>query len=297
MAVKKKTSSLETGKKKTVSSVKKTATASKTTSKKVNTKTTQNVQKKSKTQSSTTVTLPNLDVEKILLLHYGKGNVDVDENDDGIQETILDYDEYNINDILHESGKQSKRSTIFLDPHKGQVKLWSIMIDFTLRGALPRFTNMACWTCRNKFTSHPIGCPIKYINSRKDCEDEKIKEWFKENNLLLDDKDGYFLTEGVFCMFPCVKSYIFNELSRTKSPKYKKALGLLSLMYFKLTGNISVIPHAGSWKITKDWGGHLTPQEYRASVGSLEYTETTNIRRPYMFCTSQYIQERRIKDE
>jgi hypothetical protein len=249
--------------------------------------------KKPAPKSKTQVILRGIDVTKVLLLHYG---VDDDGEDDGITETVLDYDEYNINDLLHETGKKSKRSTMFFDPHKGQIKMWAVMADVTENGPLPRRTNKPCWWCRCKFHTNPIGCPIKYTAYGK-TPSKTIIRWFEENNIPLKDRDGWFETEGVFCMFSCVKAYILNELSRTKSPKYKKSLTLLTLLYSKLTGELAVIPRSGTWKTTTEWGGHMTPQEYRASIGPLEYTETVNVRRPYMFSTSQYIQERRLKDE
>lgn len=257
-------------------------------------KTKQAISKKSsESVSKTQVILRGLDVTKVLLLHYG---VSDDGEDDGITETVLDYDEYSINDLLHESGKTSKRSTMFFDPHKGQIKMWAIMADVTENGPLPRRTNKPCWWCRCKFHTSPIGCPVKYTAYGKSTS-KTIIRWFEENNIPLKDRDGWFETEGTFCMFSCVKAYILNELSRTKSPKYKKSLTLLSLLYCKLMGELAVIPRSGTWKTTTEWGGHMSPQEYRASIGPLEYTETINVRRPYMFSTSQYIQERRLKDE
>jgi hypothetical protein len=84
-------------------------------------------------------------------------------------------------------------------------------------------------------------------------------------------------------------------MSKRKSPKYKKAMDLLSLLQYKLFGEIFHIVPSSTWKTTVDWGGHLTPAESRASIGSLEYTETVNNLRPYMFCSSNWIREKKLK--
>jgi len=39
----------------------------------------------------------------------------------------------------------------------------------------------------------------------------------------------------------------------------------------------------------------LTILEFRATFGKIEYLETVNTRRPYMYCSSQYIAEKKIK--
>lgn len=170
------------------------------------------------------------------------------------------------------------------------------MFDFVQNGALPRYTTRPCWWCRNKFSSHPIGCPIIYHPEPK-SEEKKLHvlDIFRKSNLPVDNGTDFFETEGLFCTFPCVKAYILDQIARTKSIKYAKALTLLTLLYSKLVGDIAVIPVAPSWKVLIEWGGHLTPQEYRSSMGLLEYIETVNTKRPYMYPSSAYIQEIRVK--
>jgi len=250
----------------------------------------------SEEETNTIFSLENIIPSEVLFLHYGFGLTD-DEDDEDIQETPIDIDgeDIGINEILHEKSKKSKRSIMFLDPHKCYIKYWGVMIDMTINGPLPRYTSKPCWYCRNRFASHPIGCPIKYHTSKEEGPSkERIEEVFSRLNLTIEDGTDFFETEGLFCTFPCVKSYILDELSRTKSPKYKKSLTHLTLLYKKIFGMITTIPAAPSWKLTEDWGGHLSPQEYRASTGMLEYVETINVKRPYMFCSSTLVRERRL---
>lgn len=237
------------------------------------------------------ITLHNLDVEEILSSYYGSN-----EKDDGIVETKIKFDNEctNINDLLHERGSMSKRTVTFFDSRKSKIKLWGNMIDIAQNGALPLYTTKPCWWCRSTFKTLVLGCPIFYYNSEDPAKKSLVLEHFQEGNLPTDCGTDFFGTEGIFCSFTCIKSYILDEISRTKMSRYQKALTLLTLLRLKLTGELAVTPTADSWKVLIDWGGHLTPSEFRASTGLLEYKNTVNIRRPYMYSTSAYIQERRV---
>jgi hypothetical protein len=245
------------------------------------------------------ITLTNINASEILLYHNDYIN-EAEIFSDDIQETVVEFsnckEDIAIGNLLHEKSKKSKRSIMFLDPHRCKVKFWETMIDLTSNGPLPRYTNNPCWWCRNKFSTHPIGCPIRY-NYQKNTglDKERIEERMEDLNLPLDQGNDFFETEGVFCTFPCVKAYIIDQISRTKSPNYRKALTLLTLLYLKLMGSLDPIPTAGTWKLTSEWGGHMSPLEFRSSNGVLEYIETVNTKRPYMFCSSNLIKEKRLK--
>ncbi len=236
----------------------------------------------------TILTLKNIDAAQVLLSHYG-----FTSETEEIPETILSVDiPIKINDLLKE---KSNRCIYFLDNSKNRVKYWVNMIDITQGMALPIRTAKPCWWCRHSFTTRPIGCPIKY-SAQKDegLEKERIEERFKELNYS-DDTNDFFETEGFFCSFPCVKSFIQDQKSRSRTSRYRESQTLLTLLYEKLFGEKITIPRAPSWKMTTDYGGHLTPEEFRSTFGRLEYDETVNIRRPYMFASSGYIQETRVR--
>lgn len=245
-------------------------------------------------------TLKNINVEDLLSYHYGETLQTDNTQEDDIPQTIIDYgNDISIKTLMHEKGKKSRRSIIFLDPHKGKVKYWLNMIDIFFQKTLPLYTTKPCWNCRSTFKTHPIGCPLVYKkrDGKTDTDVNIIKKKFKELNLPLDQGTDYFETEGIFCTFPCVKEYILDELSRNNSAKYNRALTLLTLMTEKLTGEMVEIPVVGdrTWKLLESAGGHLTPKEYRSIPGILEYTQSVNTRRPYMFCSSSYIQEKMVK--
>lgn len=195
-----------------------------------------------------------------------------------------------INDLLHE---KSKKYRMYIDPHKCKRKIWINMIDNRF-GALPNQINKPCWWCRATFRAKPIGCPMKYHsdNSEGMVKDLFIKK-LHEYNLPTDTTD-FFETEGVFCSFPCVKSYIMEQLSITKGGQYSHSLTLLTLLYKRLTGKVAHIPVSFPWEIQKEWTGHLTTEEARASVGKLWYEKTPTPIRPFMYNINHCFKESRL---
>jgi hypothetical protein len=149
---------------------------------------------------------------------------------------------------------------------------------------------MPCWWDRHTFVTKPIGCPIRYFHEQGAEIEKRVREKFKQYNYNTDAID-FFETEGVFCSFPCVKAYIIDKGNKQK---YKESLTLLTLLHSKVFGKVLSIPPAGSWKLLKEYGGHLDITSFRNTSGRVEYTETVNVRRPYMFCSSEYIEEHRV---
>lgn len=281
--------------------------------------------------SSTTFVLKDISAIQTVLSTYafrgGSGKLlsmdDEDGGDDEIPQTLLsggiDVDmDIPIVDLLHE---KSKRAYYFLDARKVQNKFWGIMIDATINGPLPGTTQKPCWWCRHKFNTRPIGCPLKYnTHKTSGVEKERFEEKLKAANLETSTND-FFETEGMFCSFPCCKAFILDQKG---SVKYKESLTLLSILFSILfstdkhpVGIFSLgrtkkktltiknhpedvneeldFPAAPSWRLLKDYGGHLTIEEFRSTFGKLEYDLTVNTRRPYMYSSSQYVSEKKIK--
>lgn len=208
-----------------------------------------------------------------------------------------------------QSARKNKRSMIFMNQYKNQSRMFAVMIDVTQNGALPRMTHRPCWWCRSSFSSIPVGCPIKYNkNTPGTLEAKRFDEYLKSINIVSDGSNDFFETEGIFCTLSCAKAYALDQLQRTSSPRYKDSLILLNLIKEKTDPCVgghggqaghgsqdSTIPIAPSWKMIDEWGGHLTPREFRESFGLVEYKETINLRRPLLYSTSQYFQEKKIK--
>ncbi len=237
------------------------------------------------------VTLRGIDVENVLYHHYGDHTtnstcVDVEDDNKGTYQRVPQK----------QNARKNKRSMIFTSHTKNQSRMYAVMIDVTQNGALPRITHRPCWWCRTSFTNTPIGCPIRYVTCKKgSLEEKRFNEYIKKINLTSDGTTDFFETEGIFCSLSCAKAHVIDELSKGKT-KFKKSLTLLSLMRTRSGDNSNdPIAVAPSWKLINEWGGHLSIQEYRESFGRVEYVETVNARRPMLYSTSQYFQEKIIR--
>ena len=148
--------------------------------------------------------------------------LDMDDNGDSIPQTLLSQGEVNemtdipVADLLYE---KSKRAYYFLDTRKMQNKFWSVMIDVTANGPLPNTIQKPCWWCRHKFSTKPIGCPLKYHSQKSSgIEKERFEEKLKAANLPTTTND-FFETEVYFAAFHVVKhsSSIKKDLSNIKN--------------------------------------------------------------------------------
>ncbi len=229
-------------------------------------------------------TLKDVDGKALISIHFAE--VEKDE----IVETVVPT-ELTVTELLHD---RKKGTYYFYDSTKTKTKYWLNMFDSDSRKAVPLYTTKSCWWCKAGFTTHPIGCPISYEANASGEKKKMFDEYLASMNITSTNSSDYFVTEGVFCSFPCLKAYIIDNCSRNFGGRYKESCTYLTLMYFKLYGEMSQIPRAGSWKMIKEWGGPLTIDEFRQTYGKLLYTETPNVRRPMMYCSSTYIKESRL---
>lgn len=106
-----------------------------------------------------------------------------------------------------------------------------------------------CWNCRHTipFEWHPLGIPLKY----RAAEDA-------------------FEVEGVYCSFNCIMAYLQEHTEY----RYKDSSVLLGMMYrkiFNVMKRVTEICPAPSWKLLRDYGGHLSIDEYRKCFQTTEY--------------------------
>lgn len=234
------------------------------------------------------IILRGLDIEGLLYKHYGDQAYNAVTLIEDVQQRVPQK----------QNARKNKRCMIFTNQQKNQSRMYAVMIDITQHHSLPRITSRPCWWCRTGFTSIPIGCPIKYNKNNPGTLDaERFAQHIKQMNLVTDGTCDFFETEGLFCSYSCAKSYALEELSKGKM-RFKKSLTLLSLLRSKSEGPEAVsepISSAPSWKMINEWGGPLSIKEFRDSPGRVEYVETVNVRRPMMYSTSQYLQEKTIR--
>lgn len=237
------------------------------------------------------IIIKSFDLLEFLKQNYGIGD---NVNDTDIPSTRVD--------LYIDRTKRSKKEKplLFFDQNKYQLKFWSTMTAYTNAVLLPHDTTKPCWQCRLKINKMPLGCPLKYFNAIKDPVMIGIFKTFlisKNYDIPEDENDlEYFESEGMFCRLSCIKSYILEQLTLTKLPKYRKALTLLKLLQTILsTDPPTPIITAISWKLNQEWGGPFTPTEYRALCGKKEFQQTINIKRPCMLSSGTYFQELCIK--
>lgn len=205
---------------------------------------------------------------------------------DNITDFIEDVPEVDISFI-------SNRSENFLDTKKIKRKLWPIMIDCAEDCIIPTRVDKPCRNCHHKYETRPLGCPVEYYPHKDDdtVERTRIKNFLKKNNFSTDKTD-FFETEGLFCSFPCVKSYIMTCLSLYPlSSKYMNALSYLTILYKKLLGGSGNIPSALPLETLKCYGGHLNIDEYRSNAGVLTFDQAVTTKRPLMFARTSFLEE------
>ena len=176
----------------------------------------------------------------------------------------------------------------YIDESTKNYKCLVSMYDI-MNKPLPKSTNISCYWCKHKFSSVPLGCPIKYIPSEivkkyiseitKDKYEIKknisknTRIYIEENienieNITLKKKE-YFQTDGIFCSFNCCIAFINNN---KYNPLYCNSINLLSKMYCTYFNKqyMNIIP-APNWRLLLDFGGQLTIEEFRESFYKAEY--------------------------
>ncbi len=203
--------------------------------------------------------------------------------------------EENHTTLLRNSPAPTNTKTVkyFIGPHKNTKKYLFSMVDVHDYGSLPIYTSKPCWWCRHSFTTSPIGLPLEYYSHEALSRHKSARDATLIKANLPVDMNDFFITDGLFCSFPCCKAF-YNDSCRDET-KYCESLTHLLLLYTKLTNRtLLTIPEAPHWKMLKAYGGSLTIEDFRATFGKLEYIQTSNIKRPYMYTCSSIVQERSL---
>jgi hypothetical protein len=166
----------------------------------------------------------------------------------------------------------------FLDPSKQH---YLSMIDLQTHRPVHGYH---CFWCRNVFTTSPIGCPIRYQPRQwlRKCKSEVTHETYTlqqsvPEHVSVEGYDGVdvpqrkvFLTEGVFCSFNCCLAYIQDHRGQIR---YRHSAVYLHRMHRHVFGSdVPPIQPAPSWTLLKEYGGTMTIQEFRNTLGTYTYT-------------------------
>lgn len=232
--------------------------------------------------------LKNVNIEEVNKL-YGLtiiSNLEKEKNDS--LKTTTKINEVISQDIEH--------SVTFLDENKRENKCKATMIELLTNKIIPDKTYIKCFWCKHQFDTKPIGCPIKYVNPLIEksyiSQITKDKYYMRENIVksklkqILDQNDpqfditafpsDYYLTDGVFCSFNCVLSFIKDN---NQDVLYKESYALLHCLYYDLVGKkIAKIISSPHWRLLSDFGGPLSIEEYRKNLNFIDFKFLFNIR-------------------
>jgi len=158
-----------------------------------------------------------------------------------------------------------------------------ISMSKLLNKELPTTTNIHCFWCRDAFTTPPIGCPIKYIPHIlfKSYYSELSKDIYSIKGPITpemytdySDKDNineknYYITDGIFCSFNCCLAFIHD----TNDILYSDSLNLLAQYFYCFFDKTISINPAPSWRLLKNYGGHLSIQKFRENFNNITYID------------------------
>ena len=241
-------------------------------------------------------TLKNVDTEKVDK-KYGITLISNISNIDSQPNNITKITELTENFV-----NKPQNLISFLDDSKKIYQCNISMIDYSTQKELEKNKNKyKCYWCRHYpvTNSIPIGCPINYISSKaiKSYHSEvskdnytikenitSFKRKFYENNKkpfvfstlkdieipqLVINREEYYITDGIFCSFNCLKSYIKNN---KHIRLYEQSELLMNKMYYDITGikNIN-INEAPNWRMLEEYGGKLTINQFRENFNKVSY--------------------------
>lgn len=202
--------------------------------------------------------------------------------------------------------KEDAQYFSFLDESKRDHHCVVTMKSFLSKNTYPQETSHHCFWCRHPFSFRPIGCPIQYVPHRilssyhSDITRDEYTlrenispsqlEYVKTNNETLANQDtylekrDYFLMDGIFCSFNCCLAFIHDN---SKNPLYVHSEMFLLNIYSQLFGkDARVLEPAPSWRLLKDYGGHVSIEEFRCNFYRIDYRDVHNVILPFPECKS-----------
>ena len=204
----------------------------------------------------------------------------------------------------------------FMDECKKEHQCVTTMLSSTKNEALADQTTLHCYWCRHPFPYRPIGVPLSYVPNRVH------KQYFSEitndvyilreniNDSLVQDQNvsetteahkkprvvlqprNYYISEGTFCSFNCSLAYIRDQRS---NPTYAESESLLLKIYHETYGYEATKLHASpSWRLLRNYGGHLTIEDFRRNLFKIDYKTLGNVVLP-TFRPIGFLFERQVR--
>lgn len=182
----------------------------------------------------------------------------------------------------------------FLNEIKMSKKCVVSMVDYLTKNDIHQGTKKIARSCfwdRNPFDWLPIGCPIRYIPAYNMLQ---IRSEITRDNVVLKENindnvsesspnprcitEAYYETDGFFCSFNCCLSFIKNEKMNSL---YTQSESLLYKMYYEIFSeelskkgkfDLKIVP-APHWRLLKEYGGHLSINEFRDNFYKTNYKD------------------------
>lgn len=239
--------------------------------------------------------LKNIDISTTLskygLLRQNTSNISTISNE---KDDFVSSKTTRISDIITQ--ENSDQVISFLDENKRKYNASVSMIDWMKNDKLPLTTPIKCFWCKHSFSSRPIGCPIKYINSIVEKSYlsyiTKDRYYMKENvtqtklnGICKDDSSeiihisplpkNYYLTDGCFCSFNCMIAFIRDS---SHDLFYKESYSLAHGMYYDFYGKKAPLKSAPHWRLLEDFGGTKTIVEFRDSFDTVSFDHMFTVR-------------------
>ena len=152
-----------------------------------------------------------------------------------------------MNNIYHLQYNSPKVYSYYDEAKK--TKKCNVSMYNELGKELPIKTDISCYWCRHKFSSMPIGCPIK--------------------------KNGKnYIVDGIYCSFNCVLA----QINSTYNYLYEDSNRLLCNFYKDIFDEElkKELKEAPNWRLLKEYGGTKTIEEFRDNFNRIEYKDLNN---------------------
>ena len=181
----------------------------------------------------------------------------------------------NLNDILDTKNELRSGIYSYIDESKKKTALRVTLIDKFTKNQIPLTTPIHCFWCKHSFKNRPIGCPIKFLPSilRKSYFSQITKEKYVINQLVDNMekitltpemnviKREIYLTDGIFCSFPCCLAFIKDNLHNDLYTKSENFLQQIFSTVFSTTTSINSAPH---WRLLQKFGGFMSISQFKS---------------------------------
>lgn len=235
--------------------------------------------KKKTTREEYKFTLKDIDVAKV----DKEFNMDNINNTNRMEiESGIDFDISAVTTSIDKLGISTlKTQPITTIVSRDRVKLQTFvgLVDHVSQRRLPLQTDIPCYGCHRRFSTVPLGIPVKYHPSVYREDDRKRTVTVRERSECSDKVtvNEYFEVESIVCSFNCM----YNVIEDCPSSIYRESKLLIPLMYRTIFGEYpkTRIYRSPSWRLRREYGGPLDDKEWCENLQVLRISDTHQVER------------------